>query len=64
VAAADAMARDTYSVLVQAKGILGENGQAVPYSTIAGDINKFNSATSDAAKHQVLVDILHIVNNH
>ena len=57
VAKADTMARATFSTLEGAKGRLGENGSALPYSDIAAAVHNFNAAANAAAKTQVLDDL-------
>jgi len=60
---ANSMARDTYSILVGAKGALGERGEAVPFGEISGSVQRFNESRTDADKNKALGEILQRANS-
>ncbi|HEX5182039.1 MAG TPA: RHS repeat-associated core domain-containing protein [Allosphingosinicella sp.] len=61
---ADNMSRDTYDILVAASREMGAKGSAIPYSQIAGDIDRFNAANNMADKNRILADLLKKINTY
>jgi hypothetical protein len=58
---ADEMARDTFDRLVEARALLGENGEPVNYGLISPFVERFNRAQTPGAKAAALRSFLNMI---